>query len=281
MEKIEVEMKEPRRTEGLRYNSGKLRYDLFEPRAMQELAKVFTRGAEKYAVRNWEKGMSWMTMLASLERHKEAWKRGEDYDPETGLLHMAQVAWNALAVVSYYKMYPQGDDRAHGYLSTPKIGLDIDEVICDFTAGWAECWEDVSDRPDHWYYDSLMLDRFESMRKDNYLDDFYLGLKPKIDSRDLPFEPYAYITSRPVDTSVTTEWLESHNFPITKVITVAVGESKVEAIKKAGIEIFVDDRFENFRDLNAAGICTYLWDAPHNQRYDVGYKRIKNLKDLV
>ena len=62
--------------------------------------------------------------------------------------------------------------------------------------------------------------------------------------------------------------------------TVEVGHSKVDIIKESGIEIFVDDRFDNFVELNKAGICCYLFDAPHNRRYDVGYKRIKSLKEL-
>jgi len=36
---------------GLRHNSGKLRYDLLEPFAQEQLAKVFTSGANKYADR--------------------------------------------------------------------------------------------------------------------------------------------------------------------------------------------------------------------------------------
>ena len=54
----------------------------------------------------------------------------------------------------------------------------------------------------------------------------------------------------------------------------------VAAAKDAKIDIYVDDRFTNFVELNKAGICCYLFDAPHNQRYSVGYKRIKNLSEL-
>ena len=54
-----------------------------------------------------------------------------------------------------------------------------------------------------------------------------------------------------------------------------------DVIKDLDIDIFVDDRFDNFVELNKAGICCYLFDAPHNRRYDVGYKRIKSLKELI
>jgi uncharacterized HAD superfamily protein len=64
------------------------------------------------------------------------------------------------------------------------------------------------------------------------------------------------------------------------VYCVPYNASKVEIAKESGIDIFVDDRFENFVELNSAGICCYLFDAPHNRRYDVGHKRLYSLKDL-
>ena len=70
-------------------------------------------------------------------------------------------------------------------------------------------------------------------------------------------------------------------YPASPVITVYPTSSKVQAIKDAGVEIFVDDKYENFKELNDNGILCYLFDSAHNQRYDVGYKRIKSLKEIV
>ena len=67
---------------GLRFNQGKTRYDLVPAFAQEQYARVLTRGAEKYAERNWEKGMTWSKVLASLERHLAAIKRGEDYESD-------------------------------------------------------------------------------------------------------------------------------------------------------------------------------------------------------
>lgn len=269
---MEVQTKE----QGLRFNEGKLRYDLFEPFAMKQLAAVFTKGAEKYALRNWEKGMSWSTVLASLERHKEAFKNGEDYDPETGCLHTAHIAWNALALVSYYKIAPQYDDRPHSYLKGLKIGLDIDEVLAD----WVKHWTDYHGQevPETWNFDRNIYDKFDLL-KDN--KEFWTSIPVKTQPCDIHFEPHCYITSRSIPKEWTEEWLDKNGFPTMPVYSVGFGESKIEVAKKSGIDIFVDDRFENFVELNNAGICTYLFDAPHNQRYNVGYKRIKSLKDLL
>lgn len=96
---------------GLRYNSGKPRFDLIPADGLRALARHYTRGAEKYADRNWERGMDWSKCFASLERHVWAWMGGEDFDPETGSHHMIAVAWNALALAVYSFRKIGNDDR--------------------------------------------------------------------------------------------------------------------------------------------------------------------------
>lgn len=263
---------------GLRYNSGKLRYDLEPVYAREQLIKVLTKGAEKYAPRNWENGMSWMSVVASLKRHLAAFEKSEDIDHETGLLHMAHVMCNAAFLVEYYKIYPQGDDRPHRYHNL-KIGLDIDEVICDWLGAWCEMWN--IEKPTSWFFDRDLKERFDEMEKKGTLNDFYLNLKPLLKPEDIPFEPHCYITSRRVPSEITEKWLDLNGFPTKPVYTVQPNTTKVDVAKESGIDIYVDDRFENFVELNKAGICTFLYDAPHNKRYDVGYKRIYSLKELV
>ena len=218
---------------GLRYNEGKTRHDLIPPFAQEQYAIVLTKGSVKYAERNWEQGMKWSKVIASMERHLQAIKKGEDFDNETGLLHAAHVMCNAAFLTEYYKIYPQGDDRPHKYLNRAMIGLDVDEVICDFTSGWSKIHK-VDERPTSWNYDRQMGARFRKMKASGKLNSFYLNLKPKIKPEDIPFEPCCYVTSRPVDSSITVEWLDKHKFPGSPVITVPVNESKVEALKKAG-----------------------------------------------
>jgi 5'(3')-deoxyribonucleotidase len=245
-------------------------------------------GARKYEPNNWRKGMQWSRVIGSLKRHLNAIENGEDYDGEkgveadgkSGLLHAAHVAWNAITLLEYYKIYPQGDDREHTYLTRNKIGLDIDEVLCDFVGGWHKYWG-TTPEPLFWYYDYSMNQKFKEMREKGDLNDFYLSLEPKIDPASIPFEPCCYVTSRPIPTEVTMEWLSKHGFPQVPVYTVGLGESKAALLKDVGVDIFVDDRFENFVELNKAGICTYLWDASHNKKYNVGYKRIKSLNEIA
>lgn len=262
--------------EGLRYNNGKDRYDLLEPYAIQQLVKVFSRGAEKYEPYNWEKGMKWSSVLASLKRHVAAFEQGKDLDDETLLPHMAHAAWNALALVSYMKIAPQYDDRRFRFLGYPKIGLDVDDVVCNWTGTWAEKFGHKPIKS--WQFSYNTHENFESLGDD--MNEFYLNLPPKIKPEDIPFEPHAYITARSVPVELTKAWIEKHGFPTAPVYSVGFGQSKIDVARESGIDIFVDDRFENFVELNKAGIVTYLLTTPHNERYDVGSRRIESLKEL-
>jgi len=268
-------------TGALRYNEGKLRFDLLPSFALKQIARVFGYGANKYTTEingdyNWKKGLPWMQTCASLERHLQAWKAGEDYDKESGELHLAHLATNAMFLLEYYKIYPQGDDRNNA--PSPKIGLDIDEVLADWVGAWIERFgEDV---PESWNFSYLNGSRF-SLFTEYELNDFYLSIKPKIKPSDIPFEPHCYITSRSIPVQITKTWLELNKFPTCPVYSVGFGQSKVEVAKESGIDWFVDDSFEHFTELNKAGIACFLMDAPHNRRYDVGFKRIHGLNELL
>lgn len=101
-------------SEGVKLDTGKVRMDLIPPEAMFALATVLTFGAEKYAARNWEKGMSWGRVFGALMRHLWAWWRGEGKDPETGYSHL----WHALCCVVFLVAYEERkagtDDRFTG-----------------------------------------------------------------------------------------------------------------------------------------------------------------------
>lgn len=261
---------------GLRYNTGKIRYDLVPQYAQEQYAKVLTKGSEKYADRNWELGMRWSKVVASLKRHLAAFESGEDFDPETGLLHTAHIMCNSAFLTEYYKIYPQGDDRPHDYLRRAKIGLDIDEVLADWVGHWTA--KHVQEVPETWNFDRDIKSKFELLKDDK---DFWMSIPVKTKPSDIHFEPHCYITSRNIPVEWTQEWLDKNGFPTMPVYSVGHEQSKVDVAKSSGIEIYVDDRFENFVELNNAGICCFLFDAPHNRRYDVGYKRIKSLKELT
>lgn len=261
---------------GLRYNSGKTRYDLLPPFAMEQLADVFTVGAQKYNDNNWKLGMKWSSVLASLKRHLAAFEKGEDFDKETGLLHIAHVMCNASFLCEYYQIYPMGDNRAQPYLDRFKVGLDIDEVLADWVSHWTDKFG--MEVPEVWNFDRAINEKFAKVIEDK---DFWMSIPVKTKPSDIGFEPHCYITSRIIPKEWTEEWLDKNGFPSVPVYQVNHNESKVDVALESGIDIFVDDRFENFVELSKAGICCYLFDAPHNRRYDVGFKRLYKLSDLT
>ena len=95
---------------GLRHDTGKVRLDLLPPEWIWGLGQVMTAGAAKYEARNWEKGMAWSKVLGPMLRHVYKWMSGEMYDVETGCHHLAMVAWNALALMSYQIRLSGNDD---------------------------------------------------------------------------------------------------------------------------------------------------------------------------
>jgi len=217
----------------------------------------------------------WLNIIQKVKGYVNQWESGQDFD-YSGKLNLVKAIEELDKLVAFYKIFPQGDNRKHPYLFRSRIGLDVDEVIADWVGHWTRYHEQPYP-PEFWNFDRNIKEKFEEL-KDN--KEFWLSIPPKIDPKLLPFEPCCYVTSRIVPTEWTEEWIQQNGFPTTPVYTVAHNESKVEVLKKANVQIFVDDRFDNFVDINLNGICCYLFDAPHNKRYNVGYKRIYSLTEL-
>lgn len=67
--------------------------------ALMEVVKVGTYGARKYTRRGWEEVPDGITRYEdAMWRHLLAFY-DSDVDADSGCLHLAQVAWNALAVL--------------------------------------------------------------------------------------------------------------------------------------------------------------------------------------
>lgn len=97
--------------QGLRYNKGKNRTDLLPFDTLWHISKVLDVGSRKYADRNWEKGMSWMSVVGCLMRHLIKFVTGNNIDPETKLPHIDLVMINAIFLSRYYRKNKDFDDR--------------------------------------------------------------------------------------------------------------------------------------------------------------------------
>jgi len=291
---------------GLRFNNGKLPINLIPNSTIEGIAQVLAYGANKYTVTylrdkktneiirfekgvvdnpdyicevvsgadNWRNGMPWTEVLNSLERHLLEIKKGYDYDEESTLLHIDHLLTNAAFIKEYYKIHPNFDNRKKTYLSIPKIGLDIDDCLNNFVSQYCDKFK--LPIPSHWYFDRQMYQRLNELPIS-----FWENLTPKFNGNELKFTPTCYITSRSVPVKITEDWLDKHNFPVAPVYSVGLEMSKVDAAKKAGIEYFIDDRYENFIELTNAGITTFLLTAEHNKNFNVGYYRINSVNEIL
>lgn len=93
----------PQPAGGVKYDAGKPRYGLVLggfPRALERVVQVGTFGANKYSDDGWlhvDDGHARYT--DAMLRHHFAEAGGEELDGESGMLHAAHRAWNALAVL--------------------------------------------------------------------------------------------------------------------------------------------------------------------------------------
>ena len=270
---------------GKRFDEGKLRYDLVPTRAVKEIAKVLTFGAKKYGDRNWEKGMEWGKVIGSLERHLTSWKGGEDFDQESGLSHLSHLITNVAFLIEYSETYPQGDNRQVWFHSKPRIAIDIDEVIADFIGHYTKKFGLDEKSLNNWISDSQMFERLESLYND---EEFWMSIPVKTPASELLFEPVCYITKRMCPVKVTENWLSKHGFPSAPIYSISENESKLKVAITNNIDWFIEDRFDTFLEFHTRSnykpgekyVLCWLFDAPHNQKYDVQGKRLKSFKDL-
>ena len=122
---------------------------LIPPHAMEQTAWVHKLGADKYGAWNWrETGVCASTYVNAILRHLNAWRDGEDLDPESGISHLAHVACSAnILMDAGYCGKLQDDrnkvksyDKLHALLSVLKE--DLEEADEEEELFSSDCWID-------------------------------------------------------------------------------------------------------------------------------------------
>ena len=87
---------------GMKDDFAKLRMELVDPEFMEEIAKVLTYGAKKYADDSWKKLENpSKRYIGATMRHLFARLRGEKCDPESGFPHLYHVATNLMFLMYF------------------------------------------------------------------------------------------------------------------------------------------------------------------------------------
>lgn len=93
----------------------KVRMDLLPWPELEKIAEVYTAGAAKYGDHNWENlENGYERYKGAMLRHLTEVEKGNAIDEDTGCLHIAQVAWNAIAMVHFkLKEYEIPDNKSN------------------------------------------------------------------------------------------------------------------------------------------------------------------------
>ena len=245
-----------------------VRYDLIPVQGITEVSKILTKKLETHEVNEWKYGISWTRILSSLKKHLTEFELGNDYT-ENNLLHMAEVAADALILCEYYSIYPQGDDRIIAPVNKPIVGCDLDDVIFDFTGSYEKRFN--TKLSDYWNGDYDMGTNLEQLKNEK---DFWVNMPVK---NRPSFEIDYYITARSLPVEWTEEAIQRNNLLQAPVFSLPWNVSKLYTLKKLGVNIMIDDKYATFKECKENGIFCYLMDAASNQHYNVGHHRIHNL----
>ncbi len=110
----------------------KTRWELIPLDCLEDIARVYTEGAKKYGDNNWQ------NLENGYERYKGALLRhlyaaeSETFDEETGCRHLAQVAWNAIALLWISKHVISGKTKTIEQMEHEKKVFDFEQVIDNF-----------------------------------------------------------------------------------------------------------------------------------------------------
>jgi hypothetical protein len=86
---------------------------LLPPYALQQTAWVHKLGASKYQPYNWrDTGVCATTYISAIMRHLDAWRDGEDIDPESGVTHLAHIAASCNILMDAHQCSKLIDDRS-------------------------------------------------------------------------------------------------------------------------------------------------------------------------
>ena len=96
---------------GTKFDTAKPPIGLISRYALEQEALVMEHGAHLYGRHNWRQGLDVQRLLNAALRHILAANEGEDYDPDSGLLHLAHARCSIAFAMETIRNFPELDDR--------------------------------------------------------------------------------------------------------------------------------------------------------------------------
>jgi hypothetical protein len=107
----------------------KQRFDLIPPRSTMELAKLYGRGAAKYAPNNFRLGYETSKSFAAGQRHAILFWSGENIDTEMNCHHLSSFVWHCFTILESSITHPEFDDRPYQIRVIAPADQHAEEVI--------------------------------------------------------------------------------------------------------------------------------------------------------
>lgn len=109
-------------------------------------ALALAEGAMKYGSWNWRAaGVRASVYVSALQRHIDKWFNGEEFDPETGVPHLANAAACLAVLIDSKTQLNMTDDRPPRQYGLPDL---VNKQLPDAVAGLREKFADKN--PKHW-----------------------------------------------------------------------------------------------------------------------------------
>jgi hypothetical protein len=109
-EEVEKEVKLTDPQTGAQKGTKPEAYGLLPFFALEEVAKVYGYGANKYNPNNWRAGYPWSWSVSALFRHITSFLKGESVDPESNCHHLAHATFHLFLLMEYERLGQGTDD---------------------------------------------------------------------------------------------------------------------------------------------------------------------------
>ena len=170
-----------------------------------------------------------------------------------------------------------------------RIGIDLDDTICDTTEIVHEKLEEYSETLNINPLDIMNDEELKINFFNIYLEDIYSNVRIKSGAGEVIRKLHnlgntiIFITARSNGlhdvVSITKKWLEDNDIIYDMLVTSCYGETKASACKEQSVDLMIDDDPFNYKQIGLVGIKCLLFDD--RGRYELKGNYVTNWMDVL